>query len=269
MIWAAAALAAAVVVSAVVAVVAAALTLVPCPPARAACVWAPGSIPPHSAHTPGEALPDAEAAAAGETSVDPQAEGTVDVRRVGPPQSSSSSSGSGDKGTAPLLPGAACVRLVDLAALAACEEASPALTRLHHAGITQHLFDLPLGASPTCLAALTFHDAPAAAFLLLGIACAPTGRGGGGQGGPPTGAILCFRHVEAEVAYDGLGQEVAPGAPPGEARARARLQRLQFLHATPLPGPPGALCGLAGRALVGVGGALWLMDLGRRRLLRR
>jgi len=76
--------------------------------AAAAGIYAPGTIPPTSLTTPGEARGVA----------DPQGDG-VDVRRVGPPLPASPSSWG------------SAIRVVDLSLLAAAEDAAP--PTLHHA----------------------------------------------------------------------------------------------------------------------------------------
>ena len=140
--------------------------------AAAAGIYAPGTIPPTSLTTPGEARGVA----------DPQSDG-VDVRRVCPPLPASPSSWG------------SAIRVVDLSLLAAAEDAAP--PTLHHAAtqvgflacaclcesgallrvshghsmpppLLQHLIELGSDEAAMCVATATFHDRGSEAFVIVG-----------------------------------------------------------------------------------------------------
>lgn len=228
----------------------------------AAAADTPGTIAPPLLSSPGE---DAASVAGTTGFSDPMGEG-VDARRVGTPL--------------PGAPGgvwASAIRLVDMGALASLP--ADAYPTTHHASV-HHLTELPQDEAALSVCALTFPGAaaasgghaPDAVFVLVGTVKGLTYH----PRRHASAAIRTYRLVPVDVPVDAeTGRELDPAAAAAAAASGAdtvrarRVQRLQFLHSTPVEEVPYAIAPCGGRALVGVGRTLRLYDLGTKRLLRK
>lgn len=186
------------------------------------------------------------------------AETALDVRRVGasPPSTSQGSWGS-------------CIRLVDLAALSAGEEAYalPSHLTTHHPSV-HHLVELEENEAAISCAFLNFQGHSEQEFFVVvgtvtGMAYHPRAF--------TSCALRTYRIVQmAGVPVDAQGVEVEPGSP--RAVGTRQAYRLQFLHCTPVEDVPYALQPtslIGGRLLAGVGRTLRLYELGKKKLLRK
>ncbi|KAA0162778.1 hypothetical protein FNF28_04535 [Cafeteria roenbergensis] len=165
---------------------------------------------------------------------------------------------------------ASCLRLVDtsLAAQDLADAAAQAETELAPSAslsaaggaCTLDAVDLPSGCAALSACAVCFAARPGEVFVAVGVVA--------GLAFHPMryrSAGVRLYHVVATPPTGEGGpaeqQDVVPAA-----RARARLA---FLHETPVDAPPLAMCGVAGRLLVGVGPAVVTFEIGIRQLLRR
>lgn len=165
---------------------------------------------------------------------------------------------------------ASCLRLVDtslasqdLADAAAQSEDTLAPAAALSAGggaCTLDAVDLPSGCAALSACSVRFASRPGEVFVAVGVVA--------GLAFHPMryrSAGVRLYHIVATPPTGDAGPAEQPDVVPA-ARARARLA---FLHETRVDAPPLAMCGVAGRLLVGAGPAVVTYEIGIQQLLRR